>query len=115
MNEGARGFSRAFGSPERLALLQPSEGARGFQPSGGQTRRQRSARFSRDFRACLRGMFRAWEGDRSEMGSQKGAQRAEGFAPMADGGLRIAHFRERFSIRRVEEDRVVAEPAVALR
>src|SRR5205807_117942 len=46
---------------------------------------------------------------------QKRFDRAEGFAPMADGGLCIARFGERFSIRRVEEDRVVAEPAVALR
>ena len=46
---------------------------------------------------------------------RKAAQGAEGFAAMADRRLSVAGFGERLAERRVEENRVVAEAAVAPR
>src|SRR5215831_5537942 len=53
--------------------------------------------------------------ERSEVGLQKGAQLAKRFAAVADRGLAVAGFGERHTVRWKEEDRVVAEAAVASR
>ncbi len=49
------------------------------------------------------------------MGFEKGSERAERFAPVADGCLQVARFGERLPVRRIEENRIVTEAAVAFR
>src|SRR5260221_14585443 len=59
----------------------------------------------------LAGVPRHWEAFRSEVGFEIGAERSEGFAPVADGRLGVSRLSERLSVGRIVKNRIVAEAA----